>query len=163
MGKKDGKIRVRRAKAGDKGLFLKLWAEYLGDESLLAAGGVPPTEHNLEIFEQVFEGYVSGSYDGVVLLHAEDAVLMWGDPGGQLFESAFGRQAQGWGVYVRKSLRGKGVAEALQRKAVNILRDMKFDTVCGNVNPMDEKSVTANAEFGFFPGVMLVHYDLKDS
>jgi len=163
MSNKKGKIKVRRAKPGDKGLFLKLWAEYLGDESLLSAGGVPPTAHNMEIFEQIFDGYVSGDFQGVVLLHAEDAILMWGDPGGQLFESPFGRQAQGWGVYVREPFQGKGVASALQTKAVNILRDMKFDTICGNVNPMDEKAVDANREFGFSPGVLLIHYDLKES
>jgi GNAT superfamily N-acetyltransferase len=162
MGKKKGKIRIRRAKPEDKKLAMKLWAEYLGNEALINAGGVPPTEHNMEVFGNVFDAYVSGEHDGVVLLHAEDAILMWGDPGGQLFESELGRQAQGWGVYVREKLRGKGVAHAMQTKAVNILRDMKFDSVCGNVNPNDPKSVEANEKFGFEPGVMAVHYKLKE-
>jgi GNAT superfamily N-acetyltransferase len=162
MSKKKGKLRIRRAKPGDKALAMKLWEEYLGTEGLVLAGGAPPTEHNMEVFGNVFDAYVTGEFDGVVLLHAEDAILIWGDPGSQVFESKYGRQAQGWGVYVRESHRGAGVATALQKKAVNILRDMGFDTVCGNVDPEDRKSYEANLEFGFKPGILVVHYDMKE-
>jgi GNAT superfamily N-acetyltransferase len=162
MSKKEG-VRVRRARVGDKRLFLKLWTEYLNDQKLLDAGGVPPTEHNMSIFEQLFDSYVSGEYDGVVLLHAEDAVLLWGDPGGQLFESDYGRQAQGWGLYVRDHLRQKGVGEALQRKAVNILKSMQFDVVCGNIDPENKSAYEANIKFGFKPKIMLTYYDLKET
>jgi ribosomal protein S18 acetylase RimI-like enzyme len=157
-----GKIRVRRAKPGDKGLFLKLWAEYLGDKKLDEAGGVPVTEHNLSIFEQLFDAYVNEEWQGVVLLHAEDAVLLWGDPGGQLFESSLGRQAQAWGVYVRESYRKKGVADALRSKAVNILRQMEFDTISGHVDPNNEAAYQSVVKFGFNPGALMVSYSLKE-
>lgn len=161
---KKKRIKIRRAKPGDLGLFKKLWKEYLSDEKLLSVGGVPPTDHNMEVFEHIFNAYVSGEFEGVVLFHAEDAVLMWGDPGGQIFESNYGRQAQGWGTYVKESARKKGISMALQRKAVNILKNMKFDTVVGQVDLENEEAFSSISKLGFVKvGYVPIFYDLRSN
>jgi len=164
MGKeRKNKIKIRRAKLGDLGLFRKLWEEYLSDEQLLAAGGVAATEHNMEVFERMFNVYVSGDLDGTVLFHAEDGVLMYGDPGELLFENVNGRQANGWGLYVKESARGKGVSTALRTKAVNILRTMGFDSLWSVTDPANEEKYAATIRFGFKPGMRVVHYIMKEN
>lgn len=163
MSKKKGKIRIRRAKQADKNLVMKLWAEYLDDKGSDSAGGtVPSSEHNMEVFGNIFDAYVTGEHDGVVLLHAEDAVLMWGDPGGQLFETSLGRSAQGWGIYLRETHRGKGLSAAMRTKAANILKEMGFDSVCGHVDPDNEDALQSAKKFGFKTGGVIVYYDLKE-
>jgi len=157
------KIRIRRAKPQDRNLVLKLWGEYLADEGSAAVGGmVPPTEHNMKVFGSIFDAYVSGEHDGVVLLHAEDAVLIWGDPGGQLFETPLGRSAQGWGVYVRKEQRGKGISAALRTKGANILKSMGFESICGQVDLNNDSAWESVDSFGFKVGGTIVYYDLKE-
>jgi hypothetical protein len=163
MSKDKKKIRIRRAKIGDRNLFIKLWTEYLEDNKLREGGVVPPTEHNMEVFTRIFDSYVNGEYEGVVLLHAEDAVLMWGDPGGQLFETEQGRQATAWGAYVKPGDKEDEIMQAIQMKACNILKNMGFDIIHSSLVRADKRNMKFQKDFGFEIQGYLVSKDLRSN
>lgn len=159
MGK--GKIRVRRAKPQDRKLFLKLYKEYL--EELKDAHGSPlPSERNLEIIGRIFDSYVSGELDGVVLLVAQDAMVLHGEQGAPLFETNLGRIATGWGAYVREELRGQGVSQAMYKRSKKLLRSMGFDHLVGSAYLGVGGGDAATTKFGFNATAKIVSLDLRE-
>jgi len=135
------KIRVREAKPRDRGLFKKLWKSYLEEER--ETGGIMlPTEANIETSAVMFDNYVDGTYEGVVLFVADKAVLMYGDPG-MVFETTLGKVAWGWGIYVHPDFREKGIAKELTKAAVDKLISLGFNRLYGEIRPDKEASTKA--------------------
>ena len=159
MGK--GKIRVRRAKPQDRKLFLKLYKEHL-ESVQYEPGRALPTERNLEVIGRVFDSYVSGELDGVVLLVAQDAMLMHGEQGEPLLETNLGRTATGWGIYVRENLRGRGVIQKMYKRSKTLLREMGFDHVYGCVSVDTGPGRRATEKAGFKGSSLLIHLPLAE-
>jgi len=121
------KIRVREAKARDVGLFRKLWADFLQDQAGKGAK-VADSARSLKFFEKLFEIYVMGAYEGTVLLVADKGILMWGDAGSPI-EYKDGKTAMGWGEYVVPVENEAEIRDALETKAIEILREQGFKGV----------------------------------
>lgn len=120
------KIRIREAKARDLGLFRKLWKAHL---ELNEKNGsvVCPTDKNLATLETLFEHYVGGGMQGVVLFIADYAVFMAGD--GPAADFNCGKTAHLWGCYVEP---GKEVGEQLVNEGLKRLKDKGFNTAVFN-------------------------------
>lgn len=142
------KIRVREAKQRDKGLFRKLWKSYLKDQHKKGSD-ILPTAANLDKFELIFEKYVSGEFEGIVLFVADDAVLMWGSQGEPAFETNYKKPATAWGTYVGEKLRGKGVSKELRKIAAQKLREKGFDVAIGIGLKGNEEGLDSGTKFGF--------------
>jgi len=127
---KDKKIRVREAKPRDLGLFRKLWVEFLKEQSEKGSF-ILNTEHNLRVYEAVFNLYTEKTIPGTVLFIAEDAVLMWGQAGKDELETDLGVIAQGWGTYIKADSRGKGYSKAIRAEGQKRLKELGFDTIVG--------------------------------
>jgi GNAT superfamily N-acetyltransferase len=122
------KIKVRKAKVRDRGLFLKLWSEFLSERS---GSLIKNSEKNLETFASIFDSYASGETKGICLFVAEHAVLMWGEFN-PTFDITLNEVAQGWGTFVKEEARGKGVGKAIRKTGKKILKDMGFKHLLGN-------------------------------
>lgn len=155
------KIRVREAKLRDKGLFRKLWSQLLEDQ-YEKGSQVLPSENNLDIYEVIFEKYVSGEFPGVVLFVAEDAVLMWGHTGQEALETK-DKIATGWGTYVGPKLRGKGASKELRKVACEKLKELGFEIVMGTTLTGNEEGEVSTEKFGFKKQACVVCYSLKES
>jgi hypothetical protein len=119
------KIRVREAKPRDKGLFKMLWQKFM-EEQHKKGDLALPSEHNLGFYAELFDLYVSGEVDGVVLFVADQAVTMCGDPLSYL-ELRYGRQAYWWGMYVEPENRKLGISNAFHGKMQELLQEKGFD------------------------------------
>ncbi len=130
--------RIREAKPRDIGLFKKLWKLYL-EEQHAQGTVILPTAENLEVYVNIFKMYVDpdipeeAQQEGVVLFIGEVAMIMWGDAD-SVVETALGKTACGWGVYVMPDHRGKGLSDLLHKETVKRLIEFKFDTVYGFVS-----------------------------
>jgi len=133
------KIRVRNATIRDAGLFKKLWMQMLVAQEE-NGHAFKANEKNLDIYEGVFEAYVQGEVEGVVLLVADLGVLMWG--AGSPFDFNVGEKVvTGWGRYVTPEGRGRGISDALIVEAKKQLTDMGFDALVGGT--LGEHSLAA--------------------
>jgi GNAT superfamily N-acetyltransferase len=130
------RIRVRKATLRDIGLFKKLWGALLEEQSK-AGSLVVPNEHNLDFMSGVFESYVEGDLDGVVLFVSDAAVLMYGDCGSPMQYSIGDKVAYGFGQYVDPDHRGEGILDAMAKEAFTQLTDMGFDAMLGNTMTTD--------------------------
>jgi len=131
------KIRIRAAKPRDRGLFKKLWKAFL-EEECKGGGIILPTEENLEVSAVLFDSYMDGSFDGVVLFVADKAVLMWGDPG-WTFETSLGKAALFWGIYVDPEYREKDIANELTKAAVDKLKALGFNNLYAEFRKENEQ------------------------
>ena len=130
------KIRVRKATMRDIGLWRKLWTQMM-EEQHKAGSPVLPNEHNLKVMEAIFEAYVAGDLEGVVLLVSDVGVIMYGDMANPQ-QLAYGdKVAYGWGQYVSPNLRGAGVLDKLAEEAFKQLTVMGFDVMLGNTMEQD--------------------------
>lgn len=135
-------IRVRKAKPTDHGLFSKLWLKML--EAQHEAGStILPNDHNLEVALQLFNAYVDGDLDGVVLFVSDVGVLMWGDLASPYELSIGKRAAYGYGHYVDTEHRGKGIFDSMLGAAMKQLKDMGFDIVLGSTMEKDSHGYDA--------------------
>lgn len=121
------RIRVREAKARDVGLFRKLWAEFLTDQAEKGAK-VAGTDRSLKFFEKLFDIYVAGAFEGTALLVADKGILMWGDAGSPI-EYKDGKTAMAWGSFVAPVENRAEIYEALEGRALEILREKGFKGV----------------------------------
>jgi hypothetical protein len=120
------KIRVREAKPRDIGLFKKLWAEHL-EASAKAGSIIAATEKTLDVYVKLFNMYLAGDYEGVVLFVADKGVLMYGDAGAPL-EHVHGRMVTDWGHYSTSGA-PEGLEDALQTHAQAWAVEHGFDGV----------------------------------
>jgi len=154
------KVRVRIAKPTDKGLFKKLWWEYMNSPERKNDDAVV-NDHNLEVFVKLFEAYTSKTLKGVVLLVGEDAVLMHGSMGESPFQTKYDPFAIGFGVYVRPQLRGEGVSQQLYRKSFKILKGQGFRYIIGGVVETEKIDSHPAIKAGFVPHSMRVQINLE--
>lgn len=140
---------IRHATAGDRDLFMTLWREFALD---IQGNGyelrwTPRTE---SFFCTLFDAYVSESLDGVVLLAGTDGALIWGEIGKEpLFDTSFGRIANGFGTYLRRSLRGLGLSTRMREIAAARLSEMGFDCVLGAARHENRAGYESSLSFGF--------------
>lgn len=140
---------IRHATAGDRDLFLALWCEFALDiqENGYELRWTPRTE---AFFGSLFDAYVSGTLDGVVLLAGTDGALIWGEIGKEpLFDTSFGRIANGFGTYLRRSLRGLGLSTRMRDVAASRLRELGFDCVLGAARHENRAGYESSLSFGF--------------
>jgi GNAT superfamily N-acetyltransferase len=136
------KIRVRKAKASDHGLFKKLWMELLQAQNELGST-VISDEQSIEPVMQLFTAIIDGDLDGVVLFVADAGVLMYGDAGNPMHLTVGEKVAYGYGHYVRPDARGKGILDAMITEAVKELRAMDFDVILGSTLEKDTHGLAA--------------------
>lgn len=142
MGNEIKRIKVRKAKPGDHGLFKSLWMELLEAQAELGST-IIPNEHNVEAVMSLFNAYVSGDLDGVVLFVANVGVLMYGDMSNP-FETTLGtRAAFGYGQYVKPDHRGRGILDAMMKEALTELKAMGFDVLHGATLEKDSHGLEA--------------------
>lgn len=72
------KPRVRVGTPRDRGLFKVLWKTHL-EKQHDAGGLIDPSDSNVERMARIFDFYVGGMADGVVLFVGNDAVLLAGE------------------------------------------------------------------------------------
>lgn len=141
------KVRVRKAKERDKGLFRKLWQRFMEDNFEMD-GLILPTKNNLDVANFYFDKYVSGEAEGIVLFVANDAVLMWGDDLSPI-ETRLEKSAQGWGVYVAPERRRQGVSMVIREEGKKMLRNMGFTHVLGSTTEKNDPSYQSSVKVGF--------------
>lgn len=149
------KIRVRRAKVGDRGLFRKLWKEFLDSQAALGHD-ILSNERNLDFYLKLFDLYMSGDLEGIILFVSEDAVLMWGSNGAAPpLEVRYGKKpALAWGSFVREGHDPK-VGLKLEGKAINILKDLGFDYILRPIFRADKEQIERSEQLGFDPDTVL--------
>jgi len=125
-------VYIREAQIGDELVFNMLFLEYLEDQ-YKRGNDLVPDEKTMDFITGIFEQYVTGTLDGIVLLADEEAVLMWGEAGPPVVTNRHGRVAQGWGTYVRAGSRGVGLSSRLRTTAKLRLKEMGFDAVLAAV------------------------------
>lgn len=134
-------IRVREAKARDIGLFKKLWLELL-EEQAGKGSIIRPTEKTLTFYEALFDAYVSGRFDGIVLFVADSGVLMWGDSGSPIeFPS---KAVTNWGIFADRA----DVFEELETAAKKWSLENDFAAVL-HQRPVDKDDSTF-AEIAYY-------------
>jgi GNAT superfamily N-acetyltransferase len=136
-------IRVREAKARDRGLFRKLWKKFMEEQ---AGKGelILPNEKNLDFYTSLFNLYVSGEVQGTVLFVADQAVSMWGDQVSYLDQKP-GRGASCWGMYVEPENRRRGISNAFHEKAKEILAAQGFD-FCSTAHLFNDDIAVKNSD-----------------
>lgn len=149
-------IRVRKATERDKGLFRKLWLDYLEDRMDNGAY-IAPTDSTLIGYENIFNSYVTGEFNGIILFVADCAVMMCGDSG-SYFDHTVGKVATNWGSHVTLERRGQGIGKALQEEAFGLLREMKFDVIMGPVLSLEDEEQAA----GWKQKAVVVSFDLNE-
>lgn len=140
------KIRVREAKPRDRGLFRKLWKEYLKDQ-VKKGGDILPTKNNLDKFEMIFDKYVNKELPGVVLFVADHAVAMFGSRGEEVFDINIEKPAQGWGTYVKPEARRHNIGTKIREVAVEKLRELGFKNIIGSYFVGNEEGRESLKEF----------------
>lgn len=151
---------IRVAESKDRARFAELYGKLLSDPR--GQGSYLPTERNLTFFLSLFDAYVSGAKDGVVLIVDEGACLMWGDLGvSDAFDTRYGRAAAGLGTYLEPALRGKGLAGKMWDVAKEKIREKGFDVVVGSVPIGNEPSQRALAKLGIIPTDVQFLIDVK--
>ena len=138
-------MRVRLATKGDRLEFLGRWREML-QENYRIGGEIIPSDVNVERYGDLFDVYVSGMAEGVVVV-AEDegeivAVLMWGF-GGEPFETRFSKFAVGWGTYVAPSHRRRGLSDRVRDYGEERLKQLGFKTVLGQAVDSNEAGLAS--------------------
>lgn len=129
----------RLATDGDRGLFHKLWSEFLA-ESEKAGGEILATTENLGIYTLLFKAYVTEkTKPGVVVIHDNDAVLMWGQNLNP-FETIWGNYFQGWGTYVAPQSRGRGISTHMRVLAADQCKNLGAEFIIGGIAPENSPS-----------------------
>ena len=142
---------IRNATLEDRDLFLQMWMELLMDVEKLG-GEIVPNQKAAEAGGRLFDDYVSGEFDGIVLFADDVGLLMWGELAKEpLFDSRFGRLAQGWGTYVRREARMEGVASTLRMEGRRQLKELGFDGISGTTHMGNEPGILSTAFAGFTP------------
>jgi len=120
------KIRVRKAKERDIGLFRKLWGQLL-EQNTEQGSIIVPNSNLLSLSEEYFNLYVNNIYEGIVLFVADKGVLMWGETN-SLLEYKPGNLVVGWGFYVVPDSSDE-IEKALFSYAENWAREKGYDGV----------------------------------
>jgi len=90
------RIRVRKARSEDIGLFRRLW-KALMEEQYKAGSLVLPSDENLKVAEALFKAYVEEDLEGVVLFVSNVGILMYGDMASPYQLSVGDKVAYGFG------------------------------------------------------------------
>lgn len=126
---------VREATLSDRSHFCSIYMEFLKDQH---EGGshLLPTLHNLFLFRELFESYVSGSLYGLCIFwwpQEDDSpsgvVLAGEDQFPSDWDTDLGKTANLWGVYVQPTHRGQGITMKLFQRSLEIGRDMGIETI----------------------------------
>jgi len=140
---------IRHATADDRDLFLTLWREYLTE--LRGLGGEQlPTERTLGFYGALFDAYVSGRFEGVVLLAGDYGVLMEGAVAeGPILDTVYEPAAHSWGTYTRHTHRRRGVSRALRESMNKALREAGFRSIIAGVHIGNPVGSASTIGFGF--------------
>jgi hypothetical protein len=118
------KIRVREAKARDIGLFKKLWGEMLEKQDSVI-------ENDSGLYEDLFNAYVDGKLNGVVLFVADKAVLMWG---GHVSPLKYpNKPVVAWGMYATGDS-AEAIEVALKKHAVEWSKKNDYESLLVQVS-----------------------------
>jgi len=120
------KIRVREAKIRDKGLFRKLWMELLQKQEK-EGSIIKPSAQTMEVYDLLFEAYLEGKFEGIVLFVADRGVLMCGDAASP-FDYHAGRMLTFWGVFTTSD-EDKSIQSALMNHVVSWAKEHSFDGI----------------------------------
>lgn len=143
---------VRAASLADGDLFEELWKEFVTQQRTVG-GDVLPTKKTMDFYRSVFDSYTLGLSQGIVVIGALDnAVLLWGQPQGELpWDHTLGKWAMGWGTYVRSDFQRQGWGTLMRSAAVEVLRGMDFDSILGGPWPQNEAGLLTWLKFGAEP------------
>jgi GNAT superfamily N-acetyltransferase len=110
------RVVIRAATADDRGQFIALWAEHL-KEGEQAGDFRRASARTMTFYLALFDCYVSGALEGIVLLHERGGVLLWGEQPASAFDTPGDKIAVGYGTYVVPEARGVGVGSELHEAA----------------------------------------------
>ena len=125
---------IRLARKEDREDFLVSWKEFI-QESLESGGDLLPTDRTMGFFGRMFDAYESGELSGVVVIDDESgACLIWGATTPEpLMDSVYGIAAHGFGTYVPRAHRGKGISSRMRELGEASLVELGFDAAYGTV------------------------------
>lgn len=120
---------IRQATRADFPTFLRLWLDFLQDQQE-QGGDMLSTPKTISFFTLLFSAYVTGVRKGIVLLHEDCGVMLWGEGLADLpYDTQNDLCANGWGVFVSPEFRRKGISRALYQHGSKMLREMGFSTM----------------------------------
>ena len=138
-------VRVREARDRDIGLFRKLWLSLLTAEA--EKGSIIAPEESIELYETLFNAYVSGTFEGTVLFVADKAVLMWGTTALALRHTP-GRLLTAWGMHVEPEA-PEGVSKALSEAAETWAKEHGFDGAVAQFHGDEEEGYEVWAKVAY--------------
>jgi GNAT superfamily N-acetyltransferase len=145
--KKNKEIKFRVGIARERGLFRKLWKEFLEEEYEKGKGNpitIMPTEKNLDTYCYLFDQYTSDAVPGFALFYREDAVHLCGYNGvGFETEKGDAKTAQSFGTYVRPAFRGKGISGLIYLKSEEICKQKDMPIIVGSVRSSNKESMSS--------------------
>ena len=161
-------MEIRTATLADRPKFLRLWKEYMIEQSK-AGGSVLVCDENLIAFLGLFESYIAGSLFGFTLLAWEDdeavGILLGGESPASGFhlQTREGKIATLWGIYVSPEHRRKGIGWALQDTARPLGRKLGFDTLLSSILTEDPVSNANALNWGAKITEYLIAFPLAES
>jgi len=142
----------RDARRADLPEFIQLWTDFI--EELAQVGGeFVADEGTLRDVRNLFDAYVSGALDGLVVLYEPpgeglQGVGFIGETRGDaaIRDSRFGKMAHTWGLYIRPAHRKKKIGYHLQMNIGRKLKTLGFDTVGATI--LDDNNIAKLAALG---------------
>ena len=158
----------RDARKQDLPEFIQLWTEFI-EELALVGGEFVADENTLRDVRNLFDAYVSGALNGLVVLYeppggGPQGVGFIGETRGTpaIRGSTTGRVAHGWGIYIRPAHRKLHIAKALQENIGRKLIKLRFDTVSYTILTDNQAGVASAECVGMKPHAVVYHQRLKD-
>lgn len=149
----------RAATLADGAAFRKLLMAHLRE--MRAKGSeIHPTDRSADFYCGLFDRYVTGRADGVVVMADDVGFSMAGDATLPL-DSDFGKTAIGWGTYVAPEARGAGLGNELRRVLRAALRERGFQTVLGGTHIGDLVALASVQHTGWKPYQLQGFDDLR--
>lgn len=153
-------IEIRAAKDSDIPQVKELFGD-LTRETWDEGGNIRPNERSISTLESIIDAIHSDKSLGVVAVAVDDweqkpnsqwvvGVLVWGNlEPEETFSFREGRLAFGYGTYVHKKYRGKGISAKLRVFGRERLIDQGFNAVIGSVNPKNVAGLESVLSLGF--------------
>lgn len=152
-------VTVQPATQADVAAFRRLLVAHLR-EMRTKGSEIQPTDRTADFYCGLFDRYVGGGADGVVVMADDVGFSMAGDATLPL-DSDFGKTAIGWGTYVVPGERGAGLGNELRRVLRAELRERGFQTVLGGTHIGDLVALASVRHTGWRPYQLQGYDDLR--